>query len=190
MTQNNNLNDKEIISKLLSGGKDFEDASMYLFNAFRGFIPQVKEKTFLPLSQVQDAYADALVKMIRHLKDGRFRGESKLSSYFYTIFYNTAVDVSRKNSSNKNIPTLELFDYDARERDLLTFIENRDEANQVVKVINEMGDTCRKILTDWAYFGYSMEEIAKRADLLNAESARSMKYKCLKKLRNMLADKI
>ena len=80
MTQNENLTDEEVVSKLLSGGKDFEDASMFMFNAFRGFIPQVKEKTFLSLSQVQDAYADALVKMIRHLKEGSFRGESKLSS--------------------------------------------------------------------------------------------------------------
>ena len=182
--------DSEIIEKVLAGGKGFEDVSMYLFHNMKGFLPQIKEKLNLPQQQMQDAYADALVKLIRKLKDGTFRGESKISSYFYKIFYNTAVDVSRKNASNKNMETLELLEHDARERDLLNMIDNKDEATQVVKVINTMGDLCQRILMDWGYYGYSMAEIATRSDLSNAESARSMKYKCLKKLRELLNTKM
>lgn len=182
--------DKEIIEKIHKGGMDFEEISLYLFHSLKGFLPQIKQKLNLPQQQMQDAYADALVKLIRKLRDGSFRGESKISSYFYKIFYNTAVDVSRKNSSNKNIETLELLEHDARERDLLNMIDNKDEVAQVVKVINSMGDLCQRILMDWGYYGYSMAEIATRSDLSNAESARSMKYKCLKKLRELLNTKM
>lgn len=163
---------------------------MYLFHQFKGFLPKIKEKLNLPQQQMQDAYSDALVKLIRHLRDGRFRGESKLSSYFYTIFYNTSVDVSRKNASNKNKATLELMEHDARERDLLQLVDNKDEATHVIKVMDSMGDLCKRILMDWGYYGYSMAEIAVRSDLANAESARSMKYKCLKKLRELLNAKM
>jgi len=182
--------DEELISKLRSGGKDFEDISMYMFHEYKGFLPKIKEKLNLPQQQIQDAYADALVKLIRHLRDGSFRGDSKISSYFYTIFYNTSVDVSRKNASNKNMQTQELLEHDARETDLLKLIDNKDEAAQVISVMKTMGDLCQRILMDWGYYGYSMAEIATRSDLSNAESARSMKYKCLKKLRELLNTKM
>ena len=190
MSPKKELTDEEIIKKLKSGGQLFEEASMFMFHAFKGFIPKVKSKLHLSQSHLQDAYADALVKLIRQLKDGSFRGDSKISSYFYTIFYNKSVDVSRKISSNKNMETQELFEYDAREKDLLSFIENKDEANQVIKVIDKMGKTCQRILMDWGYYGYSMGEIAERSNLSNAESARSMKYKCLNKLRELLINKL
>ena len=82
--------------------------------------------------------------------------------------------------------TQELKEYDAREADLLRLIDNRDEVRHINLLIQEMGDSCQKILIDWGYYGYSMEEIAQRAQLSNAESARSMKYKCLKKLRSLI----
>lgn len=182
--------DEDLIKKIRAGGREFEDVSLYMFHEYKGFVSKVKYKLNLPQQQVQDAYADALVKLIRHLRDGTFRGDSKISSYFYRIFYNTSVDVSRKNASYKNIETMELLEHDAREMDLLKLIDNKDETKQVVEVMSTMGNPCKKILMDWGYYGYSMTEIATRSDLSNAESARSMKYKCLKKLRELLNTKL
>lgn len=189
MDKQGTYSDIEIIKQLKLGGFAFEQVSNYLFNQFKGFIPKIQSKLNLPISQVHDAYADALVKLIRHLKSGKFRGESKISSYFYKIFYNTAVDASRKNASNKNMETVELADYDARERDLLQTILNKQAAKEVILVINTLGPKCQNILIDWAYYGYSMNEIAHRRNLKNVESARSMKYKCLQKLKGILPDK-
>jgi len=188
--QEEKFSDQDLIEKIKAGGKEFEDISMWMFNEYKGFLPKIKEKLKLPQQQMQDAYADALVKLIRHLRDGSFRGDSKVSSYFYTIFYNTSVDVSRKNASNKNMQTQELLEHDARESDLLNLIDNKDEAAQVITVMKSMGVLCQRILMDWGYYGYSMKEIATRSDLSNAESARSMKYKCLKKLRELLNTKM
>jgi len=188
--QEDKFSDEELIKRVRAGGKEFEDISMYMFHEFKGFLPKIKEKLNLPQQQMQDAYSDALVKMIRHVREGSFRGDSKVSSYFYTIFYNTAVDVSRKNASNKNMQTQELLEHNARERDLLVLIDNKDEAAQVISVMSSMGGVCQRILMDWGYYGYSMAEIATRSDLSNAESARSMKYKCLKKLRELLNTKM
>jgi len=183
---NQSFSDQEILANVNKGGKAFEDISLYLFHQYKGFISTIQSKLHLPQEQMQDAYADALVKLLRHLKNGQFRGDSKISSYFYRIFYNTCVDVSRKNTSNKNMPTQELFEYDAKETDLRYLIDIKDEAQQVLKLIESLGDTCKRILIDWGYYGYQMDEIASRNNLSNAESARSMKYKCLKKLKDIL----
>lgn len=187
---NNSFSDDKIIEEILKGGKPFEDMSMYLFDSFKGFIPKVNQKLHLSNGEVNDAYADALVRCIRKIKDHTFKGESKLSSYFYSIFYNAAVDVSRKKTSNRNIGTVEIHEYDAKERDLMELLEISDSSKQVVNLMNVMGDPCKKILLDWGYHGYSMDEIADRSSLKNAESARSMKYKCLKKLKQIIENKL
>jgi len=182
-----NFTDAEILSNLKHGGKGFEDTSLHLFHEFKGFITAIKAKLHLSQEEMEDAYADALVKLIRHVKNDQFRGDSKLSTYFYTIFYNTCVDVSRKNTSHKNMPTKELLEYDAKEADLLHLIDVKDEARIVMNAIKTMGDACQQILIDWSYYGFPMDEIASRNKLSSPESARSMKYKCLKKLKQMLS---
>ncbi len=184
---NQSFTDEEILSHIKEGGKKFENISLYLFHEFKGFISTIKAKLHLPQDKMEDAYADALVKLIRHVKNDQFRGDSKLSTYFYKIFYNTCVDVSRKTTSNKNMPTKELMDYDAKEADLLHLIDVKDEARIVMDVIKAMGEACKNILIDWGYYGYPMDEIAVRNKLSSPESARSMKYKCLKKLKDMLS---
>jgi len=190
LQQETKFSDDELISKVKAGGKEFEDISMYMFHEFKGFIPKIKESINLSQLELQSAYSDALVKLIRKLRDGSFRGDSKVSSFFNTMFYNTAVDVSKMDASNKNKETIEQLEHDARESDLLKLIDNKDQANQVITVMKTMGDLCQRILMDWGYYRYSMQEIATRSDLSNAESARSMKYKCLKNLRELLNAKM
>lgn len=182
--------DNQILQLILKGGKDKEDAAIYLFDSMQGFIITIQGKLNLSLEDARDAYSDALVKLVRQIKNQTFRGDSKVSSYFYSIFYNTAVDVSRKKTTNKNIKTLPLEDYDVRERDLLGLMDKKEEAKRLVHVMGELGPACKKILLDWGYYGYNMQEIADRSQLSNADSARSMKYKCLKKLKTLLANKM
>jgi len=181
-------NDQEIIERVCAGGRVFDEISAYLFQEYLGYIPTLKNKLHLSVADLQDAYSDALVRLIRQLKTGKFKGESKLSSYFYTIFYNAAVDVSRKNTSYKNSATEELFEYTALEQDLFNKIDTKDQMRQLMFDFERIGEQCKKILMDWGYYGYSMEEIAIRCNLSNAESARSMKYKCLKKLKLVISN--
>ncbi len=186
LSRNTEFTDAELLEMIVAGGQKYQQASEILFHKFQGFIPKVQDKLHLSQTHIQDAYSDALVKLIRQIKLKKFRGESKLSTYFFSIFNNTAVDVSRKNSSNKNIVTQELNDYNLRERDLLQILEAKSEAKNLMSKMAQLGTTCQKILMDWGYYGYSMEEIAKRAKLANEGSARSMKFKCLKKLKSLL----
>lgn len=183
------MEDLEIIESLGGGGREKDKIAHYLFDQYKGYIPKVKEKLGMKQADIQDAYADAIIKLIRQLSDGSFEGKSKLSSYFYSIFYNTAVDALRKMSTNK-IKEFPLQEFDQREKGLWDIIDSKEKASHVMMVMNQMGGSCKKILVDWAFYGFSMEEIAERSSLSNASSARSMKYKCIKKLRDLLSDKL
>lgn len=181
--------DQEIINMIRSGGKDFEMASNHLFQAHLGYISKISQKLNLPLELTKDAYTDAIVKLIRQIKQGSFQQKSKISSYFYSIFHNTSVDYLRKHTSNKIIKAdQELHEFSTVESDLLKQLETKDDFKHLMVKINQLGDSCRKILMDWGYYGYSMEEIAERNHLSNAKSATSMKYKCLQQLKKIVKE--
>ncbi len=184
-----NLTDQEIIDNILKGGKTRNEVAMYLLKNWNGFGIKLAKKYHLTSEQQKDVYTDAIVKFISQVDQGQFKGESKLSSYFFSILNNRCVDVLRSASSNKNKATQELHEYTLVERKAFELIEQKDLSDQVKLVIQQMGDNCKKVLLDWGFYGYDMTEIANRQNLSNAESARSIKYKCMKKLRALLAEK-
>lgn len=181
--------DASIIEAIIIGGQRRENAIKFLFDHHLGFLYKIKRKFFLPEEDLQDAYVDAVLKLSTQISLGKFRGESKLSTYLYSIFFNKCVDLSRKKQSHTIVVEDAILEMAKSAENLLHLMEVKDEGIWIRKALGKMGDSCKKVLLDWAYWGYSMEEIAKRNELKNAKSAKSLKYKCLKKLRSLLQTK-
>ncbi|MEL6253682.1 MAG: sigma-70 family RNA polymerase sigma factor [Bacteroidota bacterium] len=178
--------DQHLIESIQSGGKKREEAITILFDLHRGFLFKIKRKLFLSEEELQDAYVDSILKVGNQITLGKFRGDSKLSTYLYSIFFNKCVDLSRRKKSNQITlvePQLEMEDAVGNLWDLM---EVKDELKQLKSALSKMGENCQHVLLDWGYYGYSMEEIAERRNLKNPQSAKSLKYKCLKKLRELL----
>lgn len=185
MKSEQSLSDSEIIKRIRKGGNEMEEMASFMLNEFKGYRQRISAKVGLSQDDLNDAYTDAIIKTIRQVKNGSFNGKSKLSTYFFSIFRNTAVDVFRKKTT-KQVKETELFEHSSVEKDLMSALEIKDRFIKTVDYIKNIGEPCASILLDWAYFGYSMKEIAQRNSLSNEESARSMKYKCLKKLKASL----
>ena len=112
------LTDKELISKIQHGD----------INAFSDFVDDLKDKSFsLTLGilknteEAEDSLQEAFIKTYRAIVENKFKGDSKLSTYFYTIVYNTAVD-SFKKSRRKNFSmiSIDVEDVSFKEGDELT----------------------------------------------------------------------
>jgi DNA-directed RNA polymerase specialized sigma24 family protein len=52
----------------------------------------------------------------------------------------------------------------------------------IIECIASLGDTCRKILMYHYFDGLSMNEIAERMEFANTDTAKTKKYKCKKRL--------
>ena len=57
---------------------------------------------------------------------------------------------------------------------------------RMLKALNQLSDRCRELLTQRIVHRFSMEEIAANLGLKNADSAKTAKNKCLKRLKNLL----
>lgn len=181
-----NYSDQEIIKAILAGGVQREHCIAYVYDKHIRFVFKVKNQLRLPMEIVRDAYSDAVVSLSEQISDYKFRGDSKLSTYLYRIFYNRCVDQLRKEKSKPLTILEEMPDLPETALSALQKIINRDKVEQIYSIMSKLGDRCKQILTDWAYHGYTMDEIAQRAGLKNAESAVSQKYKCFSKLKRKL----
>lgn len=69
------------------------------------------------------------------------------------------------------------------------FIADREGKSEVLRVVGELGETCRKILLLFYYENMSMKEILDVTDYETEQVVRNKKYKCLKQLEQMIMEK-
>ncbi|MCE7994661.1 MAG: sigma-70 family RNA polymerase sigma factor [Roseivirga sp.] len=123
--------------------------------------------------EAKDFFQDTIAVVYKNLLEGKFRGESAITSYTYAVARNLWLQQIRK----RKIVTTSL------ENDQLTDGHNDEiNANLIREVLARMDVDCRSFLTGFYYNGSSMEELARRFGLSSTQVARTKKLRCMKKL--------
>jgi len=182
--------DANLIKGIQAGGTQREKCIKYLYERYRAYLYKLKSKYQLSPEEAQDAYADAVVTVSEQIQLGNFQGKSKISTYLYSIFSNKCVDKIRKKTTPHIEEVYEYPEVKDSERNMLEILGQQEDLKSLNRHMEQLGGKCKAILLDWAYYGYSMEEIAERNELKNSYSAATQKYKCLKKLMELIADKM
>lgn len=171
---------------LLSLGDRYIDKNknaQKLIDDHYGFIYKLKNETGLEEDTLKDIYTDTVLLILEHMENGTFKGESKLSTYFFRIFYFKTVDFLRKNASNKIDYTNELPEIDDSGQNVTRDIEIKDEMSQIVLLLDKMCSPCREIIMDWAYWGFKVDEIGIRIGETDPVKFSKLKYNCLEKFK-------
>lgn len=123
--------------------------------------------------EAKDFFQEAIAVVYVNLLEGKFRGESAITSYTYAIAKNLWLQHLRK----RKIVTTSI------ENDQLR--DDRDDevnANLINEVLTRMDAECRSLLTGFYFNGNSMKELAQRFGLSSTQVARTKKLRCMKKL--------
>ncbi len=184
------LNDQHIIKALKQGGYDRERMEYQFYDAYSHYLIKAQRKYRLSEEDAVQAYGDAVISVIHQVINGTFKGQSKLSTYLYQVFQYKCVDLIRKNTTKKNSIAWvhEVPNVSTKVHDALTSMISQEQFEQFSIHLDRLGSSCKQILMAWGE-GYSMEEIAQRFQLKDASSAKSRKYKCLQKLKQLLPGK-
>ena len=179
--------DQQLIEAMSGKSASREKATRYLLKQYISYIPKAQKKLGLSREDCLDAFTDAVMSLGEQLANGQFRGESKVSTYLYQIFYFKARDLFKKQTTNK-------VQYLAEPPEMMDKGPSIEEQKiiqsqiQLIKAhLQKIGDPCQQILMDWGYWGYSMAEIAQRVGLASADQAKKKKYKCLQQVRKLIA---
>ncbi|HEV7738004.1 MAG TPA: sigma-70 family RNA polymerase sigma factor [Chlamydiales bacterium] len=123
--------------------------------------------------EARDVYQDALVVFWQKARSGNLVLTSKISTYVYSICQNLwRKELDRKKRlSNEEKDSAESLDLDGPEREKI-----------IAKCMEQLGETCRKVLMYYYFDEMSMQEIADKLGFANTDTAKTKKYKCKQKL--------
>lgn len=177
--------DQTLIQEIQAGGMHAERATATLFRQYAFFVKKRPAKYALNEEDALDAYSDAYLAVIDHIKSGRFRGESSIKTYLSRIFRNKCVDKARKNATMKVDWVEEFPDLPDASKDFMRKMISHEELKGVKQKLSQLSENCNKMLLMSAE-GYSPGEIAEALNLATARSASSQRYKCLEKLKKLM----
>ena len=135
----------------------------------------------------EDIFQELILIFIEVLKKDKFRGESSISTFLYALTRNIWLNELKKRGRSKLRDEIFEKGRDQTEIDVSHLIVNREEKTQLMKLVDSLGETCKKILLAFYFENLAVKEILKTLKYENEQVVRNKKYKCLKQLEQMLA---
>lgn len=177
----NTLSDDQIISGL--DGNDLAVPVKALYDMFyREIIDFIQIKGGSE-EDGADIFQEAIVILIDEIREGKFRGESKIKTFLYGIARNLWLMELRTRERRKK-----------REENYMYAEPLIEEAKIPEKEIgtldllfSQVGDVCKKILLGFYYENKSMKMLLKEFDFKNEQVLRNRKNLCMKKLKDLIS---
>jgi RNA polymerase sigma factor (sigma-70 family) len=134
----------------------------------------------------EDVFQEVVVNFIDLVQKDKFRGESTVKTFLFSL--NRFTWLNELKRRGRALAREEKYEkgQDKVELDTSHFITEREEKGQILRLVGELGDTCKRILLLFYYENLSMKEILNATDYENEQVVRNKKYKCLKQLEKMI----
>lgn len=164
------MNEKEIFERICKGD---EKALEFLYQKYYRMMTKLVITNSGTEDEARDVYQDALIVFWQKATSGNLVLTSKMSTYIYSICQNLwRKELDRKKRlSNEEKDTAVVLDTDSSEREKV-----------LAKCIDQLGETCKKVLMLYYFEEMSMQDIADKLGFANTDTAKTKKYKCKKKL--------
>jgi RNA polymerase sigma factor (sigma-70 family) len=130
----------------------------------------------------EDIFQEVVLVFIDVLKKGKFRGESSVSTFLYSLTRNIWLNELKKRGRSKLRDEIFEKGKDQTDVDVSHLIVNREMKSQLMQLVDRLGENCKKILLAFYFENLAMKEILKTLDYENEQVVRNKKYKCLKQL--------
>ena len=168
------MNEKEIFERIQKGD---EKALEFLYKKYYRMMTKLVITNSGTEDEARDIYQDALIVFWQKATSGNLVMTSKISTYIYSICQNLwRKELDRKKRlSNEEKDSPVSMDIDTAEREKI-----------IARCIEQLGETCKKVLTYYYFEEMSMQDIADKLGFANTDTAKTKKYKCKKKLDDLI----
>lgn len=176
------LNDKSLLSKLLSNSKNDQNlAFVEMYQRYFSLIEQYVLRNSGNTSDAKDVFQDGLIVFYQYLSKQDFSLESSIKTLIYAICKNLWLEKMRKGKKIiLDEESMKNFQVDKTAQDVLI---DSQEKLKIQSLLHQLGDPCKSLLTMYYFNRFSMAEIAERLDYASADVAKNKKSLCMKKLK-------
>jgi RNA polymerase sigma factor (sigma-70 family) len=134
----------------------------------------------------EDIFQEVVVSFIELVQNNKFRGESSVKTFLFSMTRHTWLNELKKRGRSEVRELKYEKAKDHLETDVNYVLAEREAKKQVMQAVEQLGDTCKKILVMFYYENLSMKEILANLEYENEQVVRNKKYKCLKQLEQMI----
>ncbi len=188
MEEIRNFPDSEMVANLRSGKRMDETIKAIYRDHFESLCWYVMNNSG-SRQDAEDVFQEVVMAFIELVQKDKFRGESTVKTFLYSLNrYTWLNELKRKGRALAREEKYEK-GQERTEFDTSHFIADRESKAQVVNLVGQLGETCKKILLLFYYENLSIGEILDTLDYENEQVVRNKKYKCLKQLEQMIAEK-
>ena len=168
------VDEKELFERICKGD---EKALEFIYKKYYRMMTKLVITNSGTEDEARDVYQDALVVFWQKARSGNLVLTSKISTYVYSICQNLwRKELDRKKRlSNEEKDSAESLDLDGPEREKI-----------IARCMEQLGETCRKVLMYYYFDEMSMQEIADKLGFANTDTAKTKKYKCKQKLDELI----
>lgn len=184
MSQTAPWTDTAIVSAIAGGGVGREAALQWWFGneGLQRWVRNYATQHGGNQADGEDLYHDSFITFDRLLREGKFRGDSSLKTFFCSIAKWQWLNRQRKLG---RIITLDI----AETVEIAQFVEDDmyDKERQALfqKMLGSLGDKCKRLLTFYQ-LSYSMKEIATEMGYSSDQVAMNQCSECRKKLKSLI----
>ena len=183
-----NFPDSELVENLRSGQRMDESIKAIYRSHFESLCWYVMNNSG-SRQDAEDIFQEVVVNFIDMVQKDKFRGESTIKTFLFSLNrYTWLNELQRRGRAMVREEKYER-GQERVEMDTSHFIADREGKSEVLRVVGELGETCRKILLLFYYENMSMKEILDVTDYETEQVVRNKKYKCLKQLEQMIMEK-
>jgi RNA polymerase sigma factor (sigma-70 family) len=186
-TRTESLTDAEIIDNLLQN-RNTDAAIRFLYRSHYEVLGKYIVNNSGSWDDAQDIFQEVIIAFIHLIKAGKFRGEASIKTFLYSLNKNMWLNELKKRGRTQVREMKYEKASDKMEQGINTALETREANAGLMKVMEALGDTCKKILVLYYYENRSMKEILASLNYENEQVVRNKKYKCLKRLEELVTE--
>lgn len=170
---------------MLRGNEAKRDKALkYIYEQCRGQIHNYVLVNSGNESDACDMQQEAMIVFYENVRDNKFKGESSITTYLFSIAKFKWLNELKKNrsASERHLKVIK----EEKEPDALDIIMKKEDEKLILDLISKLGKTCKNLLIQSFYFNSNIKEIVQKLGFSNEQVARNKKYKCLKGLKSLL----
>lgn len=128
----------------------------------------------------EDVFQEGVIVFYENLRNGKFKGEASVNTYFYSICRNIWLSTFKKNrGGNEFLEEIhQMYELEGEE-----IVPNKEI---IGRVFDELKEECKQLLVDFYYANKSIKELRERLGLNSDQAVKNKKGRCLKYLMNIV----
>ena len=137
--------------------------------------------------EAKDIYQETILILYKTAKKEDFQLNCQLQTFIVSIAKRLWLKHLRGSGrlvklekNSRNIPDEDV------DSALEVYEQRQMELESMVNGLNQLGEPCKTLITDFYYKKLDMEEIAEKFGYTNSDNAKNQKYKCLQRLKKIV----